>query len=111
MKLSYTTKNGRIRFELEGDSQRDLFAEIGKIQEVFEETVCGKCRGENIKFVVRNVDDNLYYELRCTDCGARLSFGAHKKGGGLFPRRKDADGNWLPDGGWVKWNPKTSQNE
>jgi hypothetical protein len=34
-----------------------------------------------------------------------------KKGGGLFPKRKDKDGNWLPDRGWVKWNSKTQQNE
>ena len=28
-----------------------------------------------------------------------------KKGGGLFPKRKDGD-TWLPDGGWQKWNPR-----
>ena len=111
MKLSYTTKNGRISIEIEGDSHRDLFGGIAKFQEVFEEDACQKCKGEKIRFVVRNVDDNLYYELRCADCGARLSFGVNKNGGGLFPRRKDSEGNWLPDSGWVKWNPKTNQNE
>ncbi len=111
MKLTYTTKNERISIEIEGDSHRDLFTGIAKFQEVFEENVCQKCKGENIRFVVRNVDDNLYYELRCADCGARLSFGVHKKGGGLFPKRKDPEGNWLPDNGWVKWNPKTNKNE
>ena len=35
MKLQYTTKNKRITVEVEGDSQRDLFSEIGKVQEVF----------------------------------------------------------------------------
>jgi hypothetical protein len=44
-------------------------------------------------------------------CGARLSFGVHKKGGGLFPKRKDNEGNWLSDNGWVKWNPKTEKAE
>ena len=78
---------------------------------VFEENVCGKCGSENVKLVVRNVDDNFYYEVRCLGCGARLSFGSHKKGGGLFPKRKDGEGNWLPDHGWVKWNPKTEKNE
>ena len=111
MKLTYSTKNGKLKVELEGDSQRDLFEQISNFQEVFEEDTCGKCGSENIKFVVRNVDENLYYELRCAYCGARLSFGSMKKGGGLFPKRKDNDGNWLPDRGWVKWNPKTEKNE
>ena len=111
MKVTYKTRNGKLSVELEGDSQRDIFAEISKFQEVFEEDTCGKCGSDNIKFVVRNVDDNLYYELRCADCGSRLAFGSMKKGGGLFPKRKDAEGNWLPDRGWVKWNPKTEKNE
>ena len=81
MKVTYTTNNKRISAEIEGDSHRDIFAEISKFQEVFEQGVCGKCGSENIKFVVRTVDDNQYYELRCADCGARLSFGAMKKGG------------------------------
>ena len=111
MKVTYQTKNGKLSVELEGDAQRDIFAEIAKFQEVFEEDTCGKCGSTNIKFVVRNVDENLNYELRCADCGARLSFGSMKKGGGLFPKRKDSEGNWLPDRGWVKWNPKTEKNE
>ena len=111
MKVTYQTKNGRLNVELEGDSQRDIFGEIAKFQEVFEEGVCGKCDSDNIRFVVRNVDDNLYHELRCTGCSAKLSFGSHKKGGGLFPKRKDGDGNWLSDRGWLKWNSKTEKNE
>lgn len=110
MKLVYTTKNGRFSTEIEGDSQRDIFEGIAKFQEVFEESKCGKCGSEDIQFITRNVDDNIYYELRCRSCGARLSFGVHKKGGGLFPKRKDGD-TWLPDGGWLKWNAKTQQNE
>ena len=74
MKVTYQTQNGKLKVELEGDSQRDIFGEISKFQEVFEEDTCGKCGSGNIKFVVRNVDENLYYELRCADCGAKLSF-------------------------------------
>ena len=59
MKVNYKTINGRLSVELEGDSQRDIFQEIARFQEVFEETVCGKCGSDNIRFVVRNVDDNL----------------------------------------------------
>lgn len=110
MKVQYKTGDGRLSVELEGESQRDLFEQLYRFQEVFEEAGCGKCHSTDVRYVVRNVDDNLYYEKRCNKCGARLSFGSHKKGGGLFPKRKEGD-NWLPDGGWVKWNPKTEQNE
>ena len=110
MKLNYTTKNGRLSVGIEAESQRELFSELNKFQEVFENDVCGKCKGEDIQYVVRNVDDNQYYELRCCSCGAKLAFGSHKKGGGLFPKRKDGDA-WLPDNGWLKWNSNTKQME
>jgi len=111
MKINYTGNNGRVTVELEGDTQVEIFAQLASFQEVFDETECGKCGSENLRFQVRNIEDNLYYELKCMDCGARLSFGALKKGGGLFPRRKDKEGSWLSDRGWVKWNPDTQQEE
>lgn len=111
MKINYTNKTNNISVELNGETQRELFEQLASFQEVFDEAKCGKCGSDNVRFVTRNVDDNVYYELRCLDCGARLSFGVMKKGGGLFPKRKDADGGYLPDHGWLKWNPKTEQNE
>ena len=111
MKLSYKTSNGRIGVELEADTQKDLFNQISSFQEVFDEGCCGKCGNENVRFVVRTVEENDYHELRCSSCSAKLSFGANKKGGGLFPKRKDKEGNWLPDRGWVKWNKETQQEE
>jgi DNA-directed RNA polymerase subunit RPC12/RpoP len=105
MKLNYTTANNRITAEFEADTHRELFTQISRFQEVFEESKCGKCGSENLRFVVRTVEENEYFELRCADCGAKLAFGSMKKGGGLFPKRKDGD-TWLPDGGWMKWNSK-----
>jgi len=110
MKVTYVTENGRLTVEMDVDTQCSLVQELSRFQEVFEETKCGKCGSENLRWVVRTVDDNQYYELRCRDCGAKLAFGSHKVGGGLFPKRKDGD-TWLPDNGWMKWNPKTEQNE
>lgn len=105
MKIIYKTKNDRISAELEGETQRDLFEQVSSFQEVFGESCCGRpdCKSENLKFVVRNVDDNQFYELKCEDCYAKLQFGAHKKGGGLFPKRKEGD-TYLPHNGWVKWD-------
>ena len=100
MKLNY--KLGNLSVEFECDTPKEVFNQLSVFQEVFGETKCGKCGSENLRFVVRENDGNEYYEIRCMDCGAKLAFGANKKGGGLFPRRKDADGNWLPDKGWTK---------
>ena len=36
--------------------------------------------------------------------GVKKSFGQHKRGGGLFPRIKDSEGNYLADNGWLKWD-------
>lgn len=105
MKAKYKVGD-KLEFELDGAGQKELFKEIANIQEIFGEAKCGVCESENIKFVVRVVDDNEYYELRCMDCGAVLGFGQHKKGGTLFPKRKDADGNYMKNNGWYKWNAK-----
>jgi hypothetical protein len=110
MKVTYNAKTKELIASFESDTSKDLVGQLASFQEVFGHK-CGKCGCDDVKYVVRTVDENEYYELRCTKCGARLSFGANKKGGGLFPKRKDSDGNWLPDGGWVKWNSQTKSVE
>jgi hypothetical protein len=102
MKVTYKA-NEKLQFELEGSGQKEVFKELALIQEIFSEDKCGMCNKDNIKFIVRNVESNDYYELRCADCGSVLAFGQHKKGGTLFPKRKDEDGTYLPHKGWHKW--------
>jgi formate dehydrogenase assembly factor FdhD len=111
MKVNYTTASGRLSVELEGKTQKDIFSGLASFQEVFEETSCGKCRSESIKYMVRTVDKYTYYELRCNDCRAKLIFGQHTENGTLFPKRKDEEGNWNGSNGWVKWNPDTQKEE
>lgn len=105
MKILYKASE-KLSFELEGSGQKEIFKELSTLQEIFSESSCGMCKGENLKYVVRNVEDNDYYEIRCTSCGATLSFGQHKKGGTLFPKRKDGDGNWMKNNGWYKYEAK-----
>ena len=102
MKLKYKVGE-KLEFELEGAGQKEVFKELALIQEIFGEEKCGVCGSLNFRFIVRNVDSNEYYELRCQDCGAVLAFGQHKKGGTLFPNRKDEEGTYLPNKGWYKW--------
>ena len=102
MKVIYKA-NDKLQFELEASGQKEVFKELALIQEIFSETKCGMCGSTNLKFIVRSVEGNDYYELRCADCGAILSFGQHKKGGTLFPKRKDDNNNYIPHNGWHKW--------
>jgi hypothetical protein len=114
MKCIYSTADGRLKLEVDGNTETELFQKLSKFQEVFEsETKCGVCGCENLKYVVRTVDENNYYELKCTEknCRARFAFGQHKKGGSLFPKRKDKDGNWIKNNGWEKYSGKKEDGE
>ena len=108
MKVIYKAGD-KLEFELDGAGQKEIFKELAVIEEIFSENTCGLCNKNNIRHIVRNVDDNNYYELRCNDCGAILAYGQHKKGGTLFPKRKDDDGNYLPNRGWHKWSKDSTK--
>ena len=108
MEAQYKTTNGRLTFKVDGD-QKVLFKQVAMIQEIFDaESECGICKSKEIRFRTREVEGNTYYELICTGCGANFSFGQHKQGGTLFPKRKGEDGKPLPNGGWSKWVGKPS---
>lgn len=111
MKVTLHSQN--VSIEAEGKSHRDVFEQLASLQEVFGERACGCCGKTDLVFRVREVDDNKFYELCCTDwpdCGAKLAFGCHKKGDSLFPKRKDDAGKWdSKNKGWVKYvKPKTN---
>lgn len=90
-----------ITFEVNGEDAKTMFQELANVSEQFGNNVCKKC-GSKARYVVRNVADNDFLEMRCTNdkCRAKLSFGLHKKGGGIFPKRKNEDGSYHPYGGW-----------
>jgi hypothetical protein len=106
MKVEYTTQNNRLKVEIDANTPKEVFKELASFQEVFAETICGACNSEDLKFQVRTVEGNDYYEMRCKSCFAKLSFGQNKTGGGLFPKRK-IDGEYDKENkGWHKWQPK-----
>lgn len=107
MKARYTTQNGQITFEVDGENAKALFSQIASIQEVFDaEHACGMCNSTDIRYLARKVDDFDFYELACRGCRARFAFGQAKKGGALFPKRKDEDGNWINNNGWTRFEPQ-----
>jgi len=101
MKVNYTNK--KLNVEIDADSAKEAFKKLAEFQEVFDETSCGLCKGEEIQFVVRNVEGNDYYELKCRSCGGKLAFGQHKSGNSLFPKRKEH----YETKGWHKWKPES----
>jgi hypothetical protein len=111
VKAIYKTSNGRLAFEIQGETVKNVFREISLIQEVFDaESECGCCKSKDIRCQSRQVEDYDFYELSCNSCHARFQFGQAKKGGGLFPKRKDEDGNALPNRGWSKYQPQNVKN-
>lgn len=97
---------GKLKLTLDGKDDKELFERLSEVQEVFGQGKCGACQSEDVKFVVREVDGNKFYEVVCNACRAKLGFGQHKKGNTMFPRRKDGDGNYIPNKGWEKWEGK-----
>jgi hypothetical protein len=111
MKVSYKTADGRLTVEVEGKDNKDVFAQLALFQEIYETRRCGACDSERVRMIVREVKGNTFFELKCMDCGSVLAFGQKKQDGSLFPKRKDKDGNWLPNGGWVKWSPRDADGD
>lgn len=118
MKLWYTTKNGRLKVEFECSDQADAWRQLASFQEVFEETTLTKFgkTSDDIRFVVRkDNDENEYFELHYAGSdkqlmGVKKAFGQNKKPkGSLFPRRKDAEGKYLVDNGWTKFDKETGK--
>jgi len=107
MKVTYTSGNGRLTLHAEGDIKQ-VFEQISEFDEVFaNHTTCKATGSADVSFRVRTVEGNKYYEVVANETGHKLAFGQTKEGGKLFPRRKDKEGNWLSDSGWVKWDPNT----
>lgn len=108
MKVHYKAKNNRFTVEFDG-TEKEIFTELAKFQETFEEPCCGMCKSENIKYLVRDVEDNKFFEMQCLEsgCRAKLSYGQHKgKDQTLFPKRKNEDGTYdNKTKGWHKYIP------
>lgn len=94
-----------------GGNMVEMFEEISALSEVFGIKKCEACGNENIRYVTRTASKGKkefkFHELHCQNskCRARLSFGQHATGNTLFPKRKDPDGVYLENNGWVKYDP------
>jgi len=110
MRCKYLTASRQLTFEVEAETQVELFQALASIQEVFDtESACGVCGGKEIRFLHRTASKGTktfsFHELLCKnpECRARFEFGQAMEGGALFPHRKDKDGNYKPNRGWTKY--------
>lgn len=107
--VRYNTGTG-YQIEVEADDVRQAVKSMSELQEFFGQPECGKCRGQRLTaFHRQDKDGHDYYSLSCASCGAKLDFGQHKTGGTLFVKRKDRDGNVLPDNGWLMWQSRQQE--
>lgn len=110
-----------LKMEISGENQKELIRQMASHTEVLGQRKCGACGGEDIRWQVRNVESDKggkkkqqyeYFELVCnnTKCRAKLSFGSLNDGtDSLFPKRKDEDGKYLDNNGWVKFKPNQTK--
>jgi|ETNvirenome_6_85_1030632.scaffolds.fasta_scaffold119329_1 hypothetical protein len=120
MKVTYDSNTKGLKAEFDCATQQELFKELSEFQEVFEDVPTRKDSNGNLmspkdlRFNIRKNGDDEYFEVRYVGdnkefWGVRKAFGCHKKGGGLFPQRKDKDGEYLPHKGWVKWDKESEK--
>ena len=88
MKVEYTP-NDKVKFHIDAETEKGVFEALASLQEVFGDIHCPIAGSkQNIRFLVREVDGNKFYELQCQDTFAKFVFGSNKEGGSLFPKRK-----------------------
>ena len=103
MKAQIRLQANRVVIEVEAATQKELFAALAGAEEVFGVEQCGLCGSRNPRFLTRHQSGFVFYEMVCanSECRARLELGQSTDLKTLFPRRKDDEGNRLPNGGWA----------
>jgi hypothetical protein len=115
--MKVTRKVGEdLTFEFEAQSPKDVFCRLALLDSLFTESTCGVCGSARIRFVRRDIDNGFYLEQRCQEpnCGAQLSFGQNKEGGGIYVKNWDKDNKRpMPNRGWYiyKKNEQGDQEE
>lgn len=123
MKLTYTTGDGRMSVEIEGNSDKELFRKLAHFQEVFEDTPAAKIgdkivEGGDVVYRVRKAkytdekgkEKEAEYFEKLVSSGQlswyKKSFGVLDDGtDNLFPKRPDPEDKNLDIGfnGWHRY--------
>ena len=95
----------------------EMFEQASALSEVFGITKCDACGSTDIRYVTREASKGKkefkFHELhfKNSQCRARLSFGQHATGNTLFPKRKNDDGTYKENNGWVRYVPNKEEDE
>jgi hypothetical protein len=100
MLVTYKAQGFEISQECGG--YPEAFGFVGDCEQAFGVAACGNCQSEDISPVHRKAKGYDFYEWKCGACHHSLRFGLTKEDHVLFPKRKSDNGEWLPNGGWVK---------
>ena len=127
MKANFMIGGGRLNFELDAGSAKELFEQLAEVQTTFDvEHQCGLCGSDHVQFNVREEEGKgkqkgqlfRFYELRCQGilengdpCRARFDFGQSMDTKNLFPKRKDDEGNVKGKRGWYRYVPQDQQRD
>ncbi len=109
-----------VSIRVTGETAKAVFEGISDCQATFEDSVCGCCGSDDIRYVVREVEDNKFYEIHCQKlgCRAKVVYGHSKDGKKMYPKRYEVDGKgkakkdasgksvYLPNKGWTKYVPE-----
>ena len=118
-----------LTFQVDAETEEQLFKQVARVQEVFQHQSCGKCASPNVKFVCRHdSSENDWLEVVCKDCRAKVIFGRTKKGGQIYPKIRwdqlsekqkeqranekayaDKNRGFLPQKGWFVYKPPASK--
>lgn len=119
--------NDRLSIEVEEEKMDDLLKGLSAVNSFFEDSECGACKGKDFGVSIRTNGGFEFIEMACKNpkCNSRLSYGREKDTKELYPVRcdrekegknkgkakRDANGKaiWLPNNGWVKYSPESSQ--
>ncbi len=105
MQIERMLPDGRTKFIMDAASPKEAFIKLALVDELFNERACGCCKSTEIKFQNRKVTNGSYLEMKCMKCGAALSYGQNKEGGGIFVKKWDSQSKCeVPNGGWVVYN-------
>lgn len=106
-----TLRMGNSLLQVDANKPEDVFKAAASYAEVLCEPNCGLC-GSDYRMGFRTAESYEFCYLQCLNdsCRARLDFGNLKEGG-LFPKRKDEQGNWdYKHRGWKKYLRPTEES-